>query len=390
MSDVDPKLVAANTRFGFKLFSQILEARSGGESTRKNVMISPVSIATALSMVYNGAAGKTQQGMATALELQGLSLQDLNQSNAALVATLESADPEVKLKIANSLWGRAGFSFNPDFLNHSRMFYGAEMTSLDFASAAAIGQINDWVSRSTDNKITQIVDRIKPEQILFLINAVYFKGNWSTPFDPSQTKEQPFTQADGTQKQQPLMSQQGSYAYYETEQFQAVRLPYGKGRLSMYVFLPRSQPNSDQPDSNQSNLDSFYQSLSAANWDTWMQQFAKRRGMIQLPKFKFESESNLNDALIALGMGDAFTDQADFSQLSSSPTQISEVKHKTFIEVNEAGTEAAAATSVAMATRAAINVTPPFQMIVNRPFFCAIRDDQTGTLLFMGAVSEPK
>jgi serpin B len=390
MSDVDPKLVAANTRFGFKLFSQILEARSGGESTRKNVMISPVSIATALSMVYNGAAGKTQQGMATALELQGLSLQDLNQSNAALVATLESADPEVKLKIANSLWGRAGFSFNPDFLNHSRMFYGAEMTSLDFASAAAIGQINDWVSRSTDNKITQIVDRIKPEQILFLINAVYFKGNWSTPFDPSQTKEQPFTQADGTQKQQPLMSQQGSYAYYETEQFQAVRLPYGKGRLSMYVFLPRSQPNSDQPDSNQSNLDSFYQSLSAANWDTWMQQFAKRRGMIQLPKFKFESESNLNDALIALGMGDAFTDQADFSQLSSSPTQISEVKHKTFIEVNEAGTEAAAATSVAMATRAAIDVTPPFQMIVNRPFFCAIRDDQTGTLLFMGAVSEPK
>lgn len=372
-ANINPQLTAAHTRFGFKLFSQLVQQQPD------NIMISPTSVAIALSMLYNGAAGNTQQAMANALELQGLTVQDLNQASAALEATLENADPQVQLKLANSLWGRSGFSFQPDFLQQNQTFYGAEITELDFNDPAAPDQINAWVAQNTEGKITKIIDQIDPQQVLFLINAVYFKGNWTTQFDPSNTSERPFQLLDGSQKQHPMMSQQGNFAYYETDQFQAVSLPYGNRRLSMYVFLPR--PNS--------SLTAFYSGLTPENWDTWMPQFRRREGLLQLPKFKSEYEETLNEALTALGMGVIFADQADFSQLSSEPTAVDEVKHKTFIEVNEEGTEAAAVTSVGVRVTS-IGLDEPFQMVVDRPFFYAIRDNQTGTVLFMGAVVEPE
>lgn len=375
MSNVDPRLLAANTRFGFKLFSKLVQ-----ENDNQNLMISPTSVAIALSMLYNGAAGDTQQAMANALELGELSLQDLNQANAALATSLENADPQVKLQIANSLWGRQTFSFKPEFLQRNQSFYDAEVATLDFDHPDALTQINNWVSQNTEAKITRIIDRIDPEQVLFLINAVYFKGNWTTQFDPARTSERPFQLLDGNQKQHPLMSQQGNYQYYETDQFQAVSLPYGNQRLSMYVFLPR--PNS--------SLTNFYSTLTAENWNTWMDQFARREGTIQLPKFTFEYENTLNRALSALGMGTVFNaNQANFANLSDSSTAVDQVKHKTFIEVNEEGTEAAAVTSIGV-RMTSINLNEPFQMVVDRPFFCAIRDNQTGTILFMGAVVNPE
>jgi serine protease inhibitor len=372
--DVDPRLTAANTRFGFKLFSQLVQQESD-----KNVMISPTSVAIALSMLYNGAAGNTQAAMANALELQGLTVQDLNQANAELSAALENADPQVQLEIANSLWGRSGFSFNPEFLQQNRTFYNAEIADLDFNSPEAVQRINGWVNQNTEGKITKIIDQINPDQVLFLINAVYFKGNWTVPFNPDNTNERPFYLLDGSQKQHPMMSQQGNFAYYENDQFQAVSLPYGNRRLSMYVFLPR-------PDSS---LTAFYNNLTAETWETWIPQFSSREGSLQLPKFKSEYEKTLNNALTALGMGVAFEEQADFSNLSTTPTAIDEVKHKTFIEVNEEGTEAAAVTSIGV-RMTSINLDEPFQMVVDRPFFYAIRDNQTGTVLFMGAVVEPE
>lgn len=374
MPDPDSRLVAANTRFGFKLFSQLVQ-----QNDAQNILISPTSVAIALSMLYNGAAGDTQQAMANALELGELSLQDLNQANVALEASLENADPQVKLQIANSLWGRQDFSFKPEFLERNQAFYKAEVATLDFDSPDAVTEINRWVSQNTESKITEIIDQIDPEQVLFLINAVYFKGNWTTQFNPNQTTNRSFQLPDGSQKQHPLMSQQGNYPYYETEQFQAISLPYGDQRLSMYVFLPR--PNS--------SLTALYNSLTAENWNTWMQQFARREGTIQLPKFKLEYENRLNSALEALGMGGIFADQADFSNLSSNPTAVDEVKHKTFIEVNEEGTEAAAVTSIGV-RMTSININEPFQMVVDRPFFYAIRDNQTETILFMGSVVNPE
>jgi serine protease inhibitor len=373
---VDSKLVDANTKFGFKLLSEILK-----QDSKKNVFVSPTSVAIALSMTYNGANGETQQAMAKALELQGMSLQDINQANEALKFSLENADPAVQLSIANSLWAKQGIDFKPDFLQRNQQFYKAKVTELNFASPDATSTINNWVKENTRGKIDKIIQQIKPDNVLFLINAIYFKGNWTKQFDKSQTTERPFYLSDGGQKQHPMMSQSSKYQYFENDTFQAISLPYGKGRMSFYVFLPKKN----------TNLDAFQQQLSVENWQQWMSQFRRRDGSIQLPRFKFDYDIQLNNALKALGMEPAFNAaKANFSSMTSEPVKIDEVKHKTFVEVNEEGTEAAAATSVGIVATSIRIPEEPFQMVVDRPFFCAIRDNQTGTILFMGSVREPK
>lgn len=370
----DTKLILANTKFGFKLFEEVLK-----QENNKNVFISPASVAIALDMTYNGANGSTQQAMAKALELQGLSLQEINSSNAALKQLLENSDPEIQLNIANSLWANQGVKFNPDFIKKNQDFYQAKVTNLNFQDPNSVSKINNWVSESTRGRIDKIVEKIEPDQVLFLLNAIYFKGKWTNEFDKQQTVQQPFYLTSGTQKQHPMMSQKGKYKYYENEQFQAASLPYGKdGKFSFYVFLPKKN----------SNLKSFYENLNAENWEKWISQFSLREGLIRLPRFKMDYEITLNTALEALGMGEAFTNQADFSQMGQN-FQISEVKHKTFVEVNEEGTEAAATTSVGVTAVSATFNQQPFQMIVDRPFFCAIRDNQTGSILFMGAILDP-
>ncbi|MBD2310489.1 serpin family protein [Desertifilum sp. FACHB-1129] len=371
---VDERLVTANTQFGFNLFSQL--SQQEGE---KNIFISPSSIAIALSMAYNGATGDTQQAMAQALEIQGLSLSEVNQAYADFKTVLENADPQVQLQIANSLWARQGITFNPQFLQNNRQFYRAQVTDLDFQDPAATQTINNWVKENTNGKINQIVDRLRPDDVLFLINAIYFKGNWTAQFDKSQTTNQPFYVNNTQTKTVPLMSQRGNYRYLETDNFQAISLPYSNGRWSLYVFLPK-------PDRN---LAQFQQQLNAENWDTWMAQFRRREGSIQLPRFKMEYSTNLEQTLSALGMGVAFSRQAEFTQMTTEPVYIDQVKHKTFVEVNEEGTEAAAVTSIGIRTTSAQMPTEPFQMVVDRPFFCAIRDNQTGSLLFLGSIVDP-
>ncbi|MBD2489656.1 serpin family protein [Aulosira sp. FACHB-615] len=371
----DTKLVNANNKFGFKLFSEVLQA----EGSEKNIFISPTSVAIALAMTYNGASGSTQQAMAKTLELQGLSLPAINSNYAALKSSLENPDANVQLNIANSLWVNKDVNLRPDFLQRNQEFYKAKVANLDFKSASALNSINNWVNDNTQGKINKIVDQIQPNQVLFLINAIYFKGQWSEKFDKSQTAEHPFYSAPGQQKRHSMMSQTGEYKYYENEQFQAVSLPYGKdGKVSFYVFLPKQN----------SNLKSFYQNLNAQNWETWLTQFRSQEGFIRLPKFKTDYEVTLNDALKALGMQEAFSSQANFSGMGKD-LAISEVKHKTFVEVNEEGTEAAAATSVGIVATSLRDKPEPFRMIVDRPFFCAIRDNQTGSILFMGSILEP-
>ena len=373
---VSPKLINANTRFGFKLFSAVAKQDAG-----KNIFISPSSVAIALAMAYNGANGETQQAMAQAMELQGISLQALNQANATLKTLLANPDADVQLAIANSLWTRQGISFQPEFLQRNRQFYQAKVSELDFGNPRSVAIINTWVSQSTRGKIDTIIDSIDPNDVMFLINAIYFKGNWSRKFDPQQTSLQPFYLPNSQPKKHPMMAQDGEYRYYQTSQFQAVRLPYGtKQRVSLYVFLPQSS----------SSLADFQKNLTAENWEQWMAQFRQRQGSIQIPRFKLDYDVQLKRALSQLGMAEAFSSRANFSGLSSVPTKIDEVKHKTFVEVNEAGTEAAAVTSIGIRATSARPVEEPFRMVVDRPFFCAIRDDQTGTVLFMGAIANPK
>jgi serine protease inhibitor len=370
---VDSSLVRANTRFGLKLLGQLW-----GKDSSKNLMISPSSVAIALSMTANGARGNTQKAMTETLELQGISLEAMNRGNAALMRSLETADPKVQLAIANSLWGKEGFTFLPDFLKQNQEFYQAEVTNLDFGSPNAVVKINDWVKQNTVGKIPRLVEELDPNQVLFLVNAVYFKGSWTKPFDPKLTSDRPFTLLNGSSKSVPMMLQRGDYRYLETEKFQAIGLPYGDGRLSLYVFLPKPP------------LAEFVASLTPVSWEAWTGKFLKRAGSIQLPRFKFEYGAELTEPLKAIGMATALDPaQADFSGISNERSVISQVQHKTFIEVNEAGTEAAAATSVGMA-RLSVPTAPPFQMVVDRPFFTAIQDNQTGTLLFLGMVVAPQ
>jgi serpin B len=374
---VDARLVSANTAFGFKLFGEVAKQDAG-----KNIFISPASVGLALAMTYNGAVGETKLGMERALEIQGLHHDELNRAYGQLRQALESTDPKVELNIANSLWARKGVSFNPDFIQRDKQYYGAEVTALDFGDPASPGTINSWVSDKTKGKITHIVDQIDAQTILFLINAIYFKGKWSIEFDKAKTKDDTFTTGAAQQKRVPMMHQSGRYNYYEGKNFQAVSLPYGAGRASLYIFLPGAS----------SNLAEFQRNLTAANWDAWMKQFAETEGSIAVPRFRVEYEVGLNDALKALGMGVAFdANRADFSGIvqGSERAYISRVKHKTFAEVNEEGTEAAAVTSVEMRTTSA-RLQRTFQMVVDRPFFCAIRDNKTGTVLFVGSITDPQ
>ena len=372
----DTKLVDANNEFGFKLFSEVLKNNSG----KDNIFVSPSSVAIALAMAYNGASGSTQQAMAKTLELQGMSLPEINSAYATLKDLLENPDPQVQLTIANSLWANQEATLQPNFIQSAQEFYKAKVTNLDFQDAASANTINKWVQDSTRGKINNIVEKIDPDQVLFLINAIYFKGQWSNQFDKSQTAEHPFKSISGEQKKHPMMSQTGEYRYYENDQFQAISLPYGEdGKVSFYIFLPKEE----------SNLQTFYQNLNFDNWEKWMSQFRSRDGFIRLPRFKMDYDITLNDALKALGMAEAFSNQANFSGMGEN-LKISQVKHKTFVEVNEEGTEAAAATSVGMVPTSFREKPEPFRMIVDRPFFSAIRDNQTGSILFMGSITDPQ
>lgn len=375
-STMNSQLTTANQQFGFKLFSQLLQ-----QDSEQNLMMSPTSVAIALSMLYNGASGETQQEIARTLGVQELSVETLNQANAELKAVLEAADPQVTLAIANSLWGNQNVVFQPSFLQRMQTFYHAEVETLDFNHPSAVNLINAWVNRSTEGKISAILDEVRPEDLLFLINAVYFKGEWQQAFDAANTRDRSFTLLDGRTKQHPLMSQTGNFYYQENEHFQAVSLPYGNGRLRMDIFLPQAD----------GSLLQFYQEFIAEqNWNAIMTRFIRRDGTVELPRFRYEYETRLNDALQALGMLTAFDpNMADLSGLSEQDSFVNEVRHKTFIEVNEEGTEAAAVTSIGIQVTSAQIPIEPFTMTVDRPFFYVIRDTQSGAILFMGTVVDP-
>ena len=360
-------VASANTKFGFKLLHDLREQEAG-----PNIFISPLSISIALTMTYNGAVGETERAMAEVLEIDALDLSTINNSNKALRDSLENADPKVEISIANSIWSRQGVDFNLEFLERNRVFFGAEIASLDFSSPQATEIINEWVDTNTNGKIKKIVEEISPEVVLFLINAIYFKGNWQDEFDKSMTRPGTFHLPNGSEKRVQMMYREGAYPYFRGENFEATSLPYGDGRVSMYIFLPNRN----------FNLNKFLVNLNAENWAQWISQFHNRQHNMMLPRFKLEYEVSLNDTLEALGMGIAFGGGADFSNMGPN-LFISEVTHKTFVEVNEEGTEAVAVTGVT------IEESEPPDFRVDRPFFFAIYDAETQMILFMGTVTEP-
>ena len=373
----DNSIVTANTRFGFNLFNAIRKTEQN-----KNIFISPFSVSVALALTLNGASNETEQAMTDTLKLQGLDSEAINTDYAGLFKTLLTSDPKVTLTIANALWARQGVSFKQNFLQRNAQFLGAKISTLDFNDLGAPNTINQWVNTNTNGKIPKIVgNKIDPTTVFFLINAIYFKGTWQKKFPSFKTREGTFHLLDGTKKQVPMMKQVHRHPYYRGEDFQAIRLAYGDGRTSMCLFLP----------DRESNLNIFLEHLNIESWQDWMSQFHKEKLSIVMPKFKLGYEKPLNDPLKAQGMDVAFDPElADFSRMVPLETlganlYIGQVLHKTFVEVNEEGTEAAAVTAKAGFPMSKM----PTLFSVDRPFFFAIRDNETKTVLFMGVVVDP-
>ncbi len=373
LSIAESDLIEADNRFAFKLFREINQQEGD-----KNIFISPLSVAMALGMTYNGAAGSTQEAMRQTLELEGLSLQEVNESYRSLIDLLRNLDPRVEFTLANSIWYRNTMSFEQEFLDVTRQFFDAEVTPLDFSDPAASQTINGWVKDETRGKIDKIVpDRIPWNIVMYLINAIYFKGDWTYQFDKNRTQDAPFTLADGSQTTVDMMSHEAEVeiGLNRSEGVWLADLPYSGSAYSMTILLPETAEE----------ISSLIDRLTQDNWDVWIEGLNLGEIYVSMPKFTLEYEITLNDVLQSLGMGVAFTGAADFTRMyAPGGIYIDEVKHKTFVDVNEEGTEAAAATSVGMAVTSA----PP-RFVVDRPFVFVIRERYSGTILFMGKIIDP-
>jgi serine protease inhibitor len=370
---LNAETISSNNQLGFDLLPN-------AASKDSNIFISPTSLLMALSMVYNGAEGVTKEEMAKVLHAEGIEVNQLNQANASLMTMLQNDTKHGQLNIANSIWLNNHFHFRDDFSQNSRDYYQAKIQGMDPTNPKTAKVINGWVKNKTNGKINKIINAsdLDPNTVAFLINAIYFKGKWEHPFDKNLTEKRIFHLADGALKNMPFMTLSRKIPYIENEDFQAVILPYADGKMSMTVFLPK-------------NLEEFRKVLTNDNWEKWNTKFQEKDGTILLPKFKLEYEAEWSEVLKKLGMTTAFNEGAHFNKMikESDPIWISQVKQKTFLNVNEEGSEAAAATSVKMKTKSA-PTTDPFHMEANHPFFMAITNNETGIIVFMGFVLNPE
>jgi len=364
----------AQNALGFQLLAKCRQSLAA-----TNYFLSPPGLAFALSMLQNGAQGETLRQIMGTLHVGDIPLAQLNEANKALLDHLSKLDPKITLEIANALWIASQASIKPDFIAVNQRDYKAEVESGNFQDPATVRKINDWVSTRTHNKIPAIVQQpLDPLLQLILLNAIYFKGDWSAPFDTNLTRYLPFTLGNGKSIQHPRMSRAGHFAYCEEDRFQAVELPYAGGDVSMFVFLPKG------------GLSDFLKQFTVADFEAAIRRMRSSKGTVELPRFKLENEYDLTGVLPQMGMPLAFTTRAQFEGISDEPLHVSFVKQKTYVAVNEQGTEAAAVTAIGVKMMAIVREPPPFHFVVDRPFFMAIREKQTELILFLGAISDPR
>jgi len=370
------QLVEANNEFGLELFRKIRDA-----SEEENLMISPLSISLALGMAYNGADGDTKTEMEEVLRVNGLTPEQINLSYQMLVEALQSLDEDVIFEIANAIYYMNSFPVKQEFIDLNKNYYDAEVDDLDFSSPTALETINGWVAEKTHDKITKIIDQLSPDARMVLLNAIYFYGTWAKEFDEDGTKMKDFTTANGTVKEVETMSKEDKLPYASNDLFSAVQIPYGTGQYNMTILLPQSGKTSGD----------VIEALNNENWKNWSEDFEETdHVVVNLPRYKFGFEKGLNDILKEMGMIKAFSDtEADFSNISDQFLYISSVIHKTYIDVNETGTEAAAVTAVVIEATSTGNEPPRIYFIVNRPFVFAITEKDTNAILFIGEVQNP-
>jgi len=378
---LDGSLPGAVNDFGLELAREL--AVQG-----ENTVISPLSVAAALSMTRVGARGQTAEEMDAVLHVEGMEHARTNAAWADLLASLAETNT-ADLAVANSIWADDGAPLEPEFLDADRDFFGAEVRTLDLQGPAAVDAVNGWVDEQTRGLIPKIIDQFDDSAVLELVNAVYFLGEWESQFEPDSTQDEPFTLADGDSVDVEMMNAYGSWPYVESPRYQAVRLAYAGERYAAYVVVPSDEATAWEllGDGNAAWFANLGQDMQPAD------------GSVALPKFELEwgEDIDLVGTLAAMGMPSAFDYlTADFSgiseQLAAGPgLAISRVLHKTYLRVDEEGTEAAAATSIGMTMGAIGPIEPePFELRADRPFIFAIADERSGTLLFVGVVADPR
>jgi serpin B len=369
--------VETDNTFALNLFRKTIRYAK----TAENVFISPLSVGMALNMTANGALGTTKNEMLTVLCAEGYSMEDVNEYSRSLRAALMEVDPSTEFAVANSIWYRLGFPVKAPFIDVNRANYDAEVNEIDFASPDAMTQINGWCARNTKDKIPEIIDRIDEDMIMYLINAVYFKGIWTLKFDRKETKKEDFHLSDGTICKVDMMRLQTPFNYTTDENAGYLELSCGNQAFGMIVILPHEGKTTDDVTAQ----------LDSEHWNDRMTGLVSREVSLRLPRFKAECKYRLEKNILPdMGMITPFTASADFGGISDQPLRISSVIHKTYVDVDEEGTEAAAVTAVTMMLGSAgLSPTTPVPFTVNKPFLFAIRERSTGVILFMGRMEAP-
>ena len=378
-ANVNQEPVAINTKFALNIFNRLCM-----EDADQNIFISPLSISTALTMTYTGAEGTTETAMENTLGYSDMTTDQVKEYYRSLTSSLEDVDRDVTLNNANSMWIKDSFEphVKEEYITTLKDYFSSELFIRQF-NQETVTQMNKWVSDKTEKKIDKMIEEINPDLVMFLVNAIYFKADWTNPFDPDQTMKRDFSLTDGSTVTVDMMHQEEDYKFVEGDGFTAARFPYGREKVAMYIFLPDPE----------ASIDTFMTVLTQEKLDGAIDDMKIEPDLeVRIPKFKYEyGVKRLNNALNALGMGIAFDGaHADFSDIAEVDPQnlfIAFVDHKAVIEVDEKGTEAAAATVVGVGLT---SMPPPSKNFhVDRPFFFIIRDDRTNTILFMGKITNP-
>lgn len=364
----------ASNDFGF----QVLEKLAGSED---NLFISPVSLYMALSMVYPSTVNETKSEMETLLQLEDITLDEMKEANAELFDKLQDRkSDDIALQIANSLWLDDKFQLKEDYAGTIEKDFNGEITTIDATDDASVDEMNEWVRNKTEDKITEVVEApLSDDFVAMLFNVIYFNGKWMNPFDEANTKKDTYYGANDEEKEVDFMQLQADLDYVETDQYEGIRLPYGEdGDISMYAFMPN----------HSHDIGAIHEAFVDEGMDVLLESMEEQKGIVTLPKFEIEYEQSLNDVLQELGMKRAFDQQnAQLSNMvrEDEALHISEVKHMTYLDINEAGTEAAAATNVGIETTSA-NIEEPFEITFDHPFVMLIVDETTNTVLFIGDI----
>ena len=379
--EVDKEVVEGNNKFAFNIFKEISK-----DENNKNVFISPLSISMALTMTYNGAKENTKAEMNKVLGYEGMNDDKINNSYKILHSYLENIDENVKLNLSNSIWIREGQNINKEFININKDIFGAKVDNLDFSKSSSVDKINNWIEKSTNNMIKDMLKGpIDGDVIMYLINAIYFKGQWQEPFDINNNIIGKFTNSKGDKTEIDFMRKVAAddkTFYGEKDDFKAIKMPYDSGKVSMYAVLPKEGLN----------IDNFINNLDMNKWNSIKESIGKEQEAVNVsfPKFEIEyGAKELKEPLAALGMKDIFSDRANLSGIREGIC-VSSVLHQGKIEVNEKGSEAAAATIVEVRETAMPIIDDPKEFIADRPFVFIIEDEESGTILFMGKLEEVK